>query len=129
MPLVRIDVNKKASSELIRAVSEAVYTAMAEIANVPAHDKFQIVTRHETDEIVYPAEGYLGATYSEQIIFIQIIWLGGRSVETKQKFYARVVDDIHSNKNIRKEDIVIVLSENGREDWSFGNGLMQYAPK
>ena len=102
---------------------------MIEIANVPAHDKFQIVTRHEADEIIYPAEGYLGATYSEQLIFIQINWLGGRSVQTKQKFYERVVDDIHNSQNIRKEDIVIVLLENGREDWSFGNGLMQYAPK
>jgi 4-oxalocrotonate tautomerase len=129
MPLVRIDVNKKASSELIRAVGEAVYGAMIEIAHVPLHDKFQIVTRHEADEIVYPAEGYLGATYSEQTIFIQVIWLGGRSVETKQKFYGRVVDDIHNSENIRKEDIVIVLLENGREDWSFGNGLMQYAPQ
>jgi len=129
MPLVRIDVNKRASSELIRAVGEAVYGAMIEIARVPLHDKFQIVSRHETEEIVYPAEGYLGATYSEQIIFIQIIWLGGRSVQTKQKFYERVADDIHRSQNIRKEDIVMVLSENAREDWSFGNGLMQYAPK
>jgi len=129
MPLVRIDVNKEASTELIGAVGEAVYGAMIEIARVPLHDKFQIVTRHEADEIVYPAEGYLGVTYSEQTILIQVIWLGGRSVETKQKFYARVVDDIHKSQNIRKEDIVIVLLENGREDWSFGNGLMQYAPK
>ena len=129
MPLVRIDVNKQASSELIRAVGEAVYNAMIEIANVPAHDKFQIVTRHDADEIIYPTEGYLGATYSEKIIFIQIIWLGGRSVETKQRFYERVVDDLHRGQNVRKEDIVMVLSDNGREDWSFGNGLMQYGPK
>ncbi|ARN79803.1 tautomerase family protein [Methylocystis bryophila] len=129
MPLVRIDVNKKASSELIRAVGQAVYGAMIEIAGVPLHDKFQIVTRHEADELIYPAEGYLGAAYSEQMIFIQVIWLGGRSVETKQGFYARVVDEIHKSQNIRKEDIVIVLLENGREDWSFGNGLMQYGPK
>lgn len=129
MPLVRIDVNKQASSALIRAVGEAVYSAMIEIAGVPLHDRFQIVTRHEADELIYPAEGYLGATFSEQTIFIQVIWLGGRSVETKKKFYARVVDEIHKSQNIRKEDIVIVLLENGREDWSFGNGLMQYAPK
>ena len=102
---------------------------LTEIANVPAHDKFQIVTRHETDEIIYPAEGYLGATYSDDVIFIQILWLSGRFVQTKQKFYEKVVDDIHRKQNVRREDIIIVLSENGREDWSFGNGLMQYAPK
>jgi hypothetical protein len=30
------------------------------IANVPLHDKFQVVARHAADEIVYPKEGYLG---------------------------------------------------------------------
>lgn len=129
MPLVRIDVNKNASSNLIRAVSDAVYDAMVEVAKVPMHDKFQIVTRHDADEIIFPPEGYLGANYSSDIIFIEIVWLGGRSVDTKQRFYARVVDDIHRKQNVRKEDIVIVLLDNGREDWSFGNGVMQYAPK
>ncbi|OAI30587.1 4-oxalocrotonate tautomerase [Methylosinus sp. R-45379] len=129
MPLVRIDVNKNASINLIRAISDAVYDAMVDVAKVPTHDKFQIVTRHDADEIIFPTEGYLGTNYSSDIIFIEIVWLGGRSVDTKQKFYARVVDDIHRKQNVRKEDIVIVLLDNGREDWSFGNGVMQYAPK
>ena len=57
MPLVRIDLSKNASKERIRAVSDAVYGAMVEIANVPLHDKFQIITRHADDEIIYPEEG------------------------------------------------------------------------
>lgn len=128
MPLVRIDVCKTASVELIRAVSDAVYGAMVEGANVPLHDRFQIVTRHEADELIYPAEGYLGATYSPNIIFIQIVWLSGRSIAIKKQFFGRIVDEIHGKTNVRREDIVIVLSDNGREDWSFGNGLMQYGP-
>ena len=40
MPLVRIDLSKNASKERIRAVSDAVYGAMVEIADVPLHDKF-----------------------------------------------------------------------------------------
>jgi 4-oxalocrotonate tautomerase len=30
---------------------------------------------------------------------------------------------------VRKEDIWISLVDSAREDWSFGNGEMQYAPK
>jgi 4-oxalocrotonate tautomerase len=55
MPLVRIDLNKDAPAERVRIVSQAVYGAMIEIANVPINDKFQIVTRHSTDEIIYSA--------------------------------------------------------------------------
>jgi 4-oxalocrotonate tautomerase len=57
MPLARIDISKNASDELIRIVSKAVYTAMVEVANVPAHDKFQIINRHAAVEMIYPQEG------------------------------------------------------------------------
>ena len=129
MPLVRIDLSKTASPERVRAVSDAVYNAMIEVANVPLHDKFQIVTRHEPDEIIYPAEGYLGIDYSRDLIMIQVTWVGGRSTEVKKQFYRRIVDEIHEKQGVRKQDIWINLVDTGREDWSFGNGEMQYAPK
>jgi hypothetical protein len=46
-------VSKDAPPERIKVVSEAIYSAMVEIANVPLHDKFQVVTRHAADEIIY----------------------------------------------------------------------------
>jgi 4-oxalocrotonate tautomerase len=58
MPLVRIDLNKDAPGERVRVVSQAVYGAMTDIADVPVNDKFQIITRHAADEIIYPDEGY-----------------------------------------------------------------------
>jgi phenylpyruvate tautomerase PptA (4-oxalocrotonate tautomerase family) len=129
MPLVRIDLSKNASKERIRAVSDAVYGAMVEIANVPLHDKFQIITRHADDEIIYPEEGYLGIEYSRDLIIIQITWVGGRATDVKKKFYKRIADEIHEKEKVRKEDIWISLVDSAREDWSFGNGEMQYAPK
>jgi 4-oxalocrotonate tautomerase len=129
MPLARIDVNQSASAELIRAVSDAIYDAMRELANVPVNDKFQIVTRHAADEIIYPKDGYLGIDYSPNIIFIQVTWVAGRSTEVKKKFYRRIADELHEKQGVRKEDVWITLVDNAREDWSFGNGEMQYAPK
>jgi phenylpyruvate tautomerase PptA (4-oxalocrotonate tautomerase family) len=129
MPLVRIDLNKSASPEFVRAVSDAVYSAMIEVANVPRNDKFQIITRHEDSELAYPAEGYLGVRYSENIVFIQVTWVAGRTTETKKAFYERVADGIHAKTSLAKSDIFISLVDAAREDWSFGNGEMQYAPK
>ena len=129
MPLVRIDLNKDAPSERVRVVSQAVYGAMTDIANVPINDKFQIVTRHSADEIIYPDEGYLGIKYSPDLIFIQVTWVGGRSTDVKKQFYRRIADEVHEKAAVRKEDIFISLVDSGREDWSFGNGDMQYAPK
>jgi 4-oxalocrotonate tautomerase len=129
MPLVRIDLNKSASPEFVRAVSDAIYTAMIEVANVPPNDKFQIITRHDDSELVYPSEGYLGIQYSRNIVFIQVAWVAGRTTETKKAFYKRIADDIHAKTGLAKSDIFIGLVDTAREDWSFGNGEMQYAPK
>ncbi|MFZ0837938.1 MAG: tautomerase family protein [Xanthobacteraceae bacterium] len=129
MPLVRIDLNKSAPPEWARAIGDAVYTAMVEIANVPPNDKFQIVTRHDDSELVYPAEGYLGVQYSRNIVFIQVTWVAGRATEVKKAFYKRIADDIEAKTGLAKSDIFISLVDSTREDWSFGNGEMQYAPK
>ena len=129
MPLVRIDISKTASRERVRDVGDAVYNAMIAVANVPNYDKFQVVTRHEPDEIIYPEEGYLGIDYTPDLIIIQVTWVGGRSTEVTKKFYQHIADEIHAKQGVRKQDIWISLVDSGREDWSFGNGEMQYAPK
>ncbi len=132
MPLVRIDISKTASRERVRDVGDAVYNAMIAVANVPNYDKFQVVTRHEPDEIIYPEEGYLGIDYTPDLIIIQVTWVGGRSTEVKKKFYQHIADEIHeihAKQGVRKQDIWISLVDSGREDWSFGNGEMRYTPK
>ena len=129
MPLARIDIRNDASVELVRVISAAVYKAMVDVANVPVHDKFQVITRHAEDEIIYPEEGYLGLNYTRDLIIIQVTWLGGRSTEVKKKFFRQIADDIHAKGGVRKEDVWINLIDTSREDWSFGNGEMQYGPK
>jgi 4-oxalocrotonate tautomerase len=129
MPLARIDVNKDTSAEVVKVISDAVYDAMIGQANVPKNDHFQVVTRHTSDELIYPAGGYLGIEYSRNIIFIQVTWVAGRSTDVKKKFFAQIANDIATKGKVRKQDIFISLVESGREDWSFGNGEMQYGPK
>jgi 4-oxalocrotonate tautomerase len=129
MPLARIDVNKDTSAELVKVISDAVYDAMIGAASVPENDHFQVVTRHTSDELIYPASGYLGIEYSRNIIFIQVTWVAGRSTDVKKKFFAQIANDIATKGNVRKEDVFISLVDSTREDWSFGNGEMQYGPK
>jgi phenylpyruvate tautomerase PptA (4-oxalocrotonate tautomerase family) len=129
MPLARIDLAKDTSPEVVQAIGDVIYDAMTRVANVPEHDKFQIVNRLAADELVYPAAGYMGMTYTPKIVFIQITWNTGRTVEVKKAFYKAIADGIHEKTGIRKEDVWISLVDVNREDWSFGGGEMQYAPK
>ncbi|MDB6145037.1 MAG: 4-oxalocrotonate tautomerase [Pseudomonas sp.] len=129
MPLARIDLAKDTSPEVVQAIGDVIYDAMTRIANVPEHDKFQIVNRHAADELVYPAAGYMGMTYTSKIVFIQITWNTGRTVDVKKAFYKAIAEGINEKTGIRKEDVWINLVDVNREDWSFGGGEMQYAPK
>lgn len=128
MPLARVDVAAQTRPETVAAISAVVYEAMVNVANVPEHDKFQVINRHAADELIYPAAGYLGVTYTPAIVFIQVTWNAGRTVEVKKAFYKAIADGIHARTGLRKEDIWISLVDVKREDWSFGNGEMQYAP-
>jgi 4-oxalocrotonate tautomerase len=126
MPLVRIDLSKTQPKGLAQKVGDIIFQAMRDEINVPADDKFQIITYHDSDELVKP-KSYMGIEYSEGIIFIQITLSLGRSVDLKKKFYQRIAEDSHNKLGIRKEDLFIQLVEVVKENWSFGNGLAQYA--
>ena len=128
MQLVRVDLNKSYSSDISKKIGEIVYAAMEQEINVPKDDKFQIITRHDASEINIP-DSYLGIKYTPGIIIIQITLNGGRSVELKKKLYKKIAEELHTKLHIRKEDVFIGLVEVDKENWSFGNGEAQYAPK
>src|ERR1700744_1089691 len=129
MPLVRIDVDVSTPAEMRQKLSDIVYGAMTSVAKVPANDKFMIISTHAPGDLVYPKEGYLGIDYTSQIVFIQVIWNAGRTTDVKKAFYRKVADDVHEKTGIRKQDVWISLVDVSPENWSFGNGEMQYAPQ
>ena len=126
MPLVRIDLIRGKSVEFRKTLGEIIYQAMREVINVPANDKFQIITEHAAEELNV-AENYLGNTYSKDILLIQITLNFGRTVEMKKAFFKKIADDIHAQLNVRRDDVVINLVEVAKENWSFGGGIAQYA--
>ena len=128
MPLVRIYLSKKHPEGFAQQVGEIVYEVMTAHINVPKDDKFQVITRHDNAELVMP-KSYLGIEYSEGIIFIQVTLNEGRTTEIKKKFYKSICEDLVEKPKVRPQDIVINLVEVSKENWSFGNGEMQYAPK
>lgn len=127
MPLVRIDIGPGHEPGFGRAVGELVYRAMLSEISVPADDKFQIISQHQADEINIPTS-YLGIDYSDRIVFIQITLNQGRTTDLKKKFYQRIADDLAAELGMRKQDVFISLIEVNKENWSFGNGEMQYGP-
>jgi 4-oxalocrotonate tautomerase len=128
VPFVRIDVPEGRSAEYRRMIGDVVYDAMIATIDVPAGDRFQVIADHRpVDLIIDPT--YLGVQRSRDCIIIQITLNEGRTVEKKKAFYKAIVDGLHDRVELRREDVVISLVEVKKENWSFGNGEMQYGPK
>ena len=127
MPLVRIDIPDQLDIGLESRIGDLVYEAMLECLKVPEDDKFQILSRHSAQQIVKP-QSYLGIEYTDELIVIQITLNEGRTTDVKKSFYAKVADLLGVELNLRKENILISLVEVNKENWSFGNGEMQYGP-
>ena len=126
MPLVRIDLLAGKSAEYREQLGQIVYRAMLDTLNMPKDDRFQIITEYPPQGLQFDRD-YLGVPRSDECIFLQITLNSGRSVETKQHFYKAVVDGLHEELKLRREDVVISLVEVPKENWSFGNGIAQYA--
>ena len=125
MPFVRIDLIKGKSAEYRKTLGEIVYKAMRDVINVPENDKFQVITEHAADEMNV-TESYLGSQFSKDVILVQITLSAGRTVEQKQAFYKRIVDDMVAQLKVRPDDVVINLIEVAKENWSFGKGIAHY---
>jgi phenylpyruvate tautomerase PptA (4-oxalocrotonate tautomerase family) len=126
MPLARIDLVQGKSAEYRRAVGDIVYEVMVEALKAPKDDRFQVVTEHPVDAIIAD-ENYLGVRRTQECIFIQLTLNTGRTVEQKKAFYKTLADVLHLRLGLRREDVFINLIEVQKENWSFGNGLAQYA--
>lgn len=127
MPLVRISLIEGKPGEYRRKVGDAVHRALVDTINVPARDRFQVITQHARDDLVYDTE-YLGIARTDDIAIVQITLSAGRSLELKRALYRRIADNLAQAVGLRPQDVWVNLVEVAKENWSFGHGVASYAP-
>jgi phenylpyruvate tautomerase PptA (4-oxalocrotonate tautomerase family) len=125
MPLVRIDLRKGKHAAYREQIGRVVYDAMVGVG-VPAGDRFQVVTEHESSNFLFDPE-YLDIHRTDDLVIIQITWNEGRTVDQKKQLYKTIADGLAESLKVRREDVLINLVEVKRENWSFGNGEATYA--
>ncbi|WP_323119890.1 tautomerase family protein [Burkholderia alba] len=127
MPFTRIALREGKPAAYRRALSEGVHRALTSEFNVPDDDVFMIVTEHRDDNFIYDRH-YLGIDRSDDMVMIQIAVTDSRGPEQKRALYRHIVDALAEAPGVRREDVFINLVEVRKENWSFGNGIAQYAP-
>jgi len=126
MPLVRIDTLEQYTTEQKAALGEGVHQALIEAIGIPPLDRFQVIASHAPGDLVFDAT-YLGIPRTTGVVFVQITMSTGRTLEQKRALYRAIADNLAARPGVRPEDVFVNLVEVAKENWSFGNGIAQYA--
>lgn len=126
MPLVRVSIKQQDDPTYAKRLGQLIYAAMRSAIGVPENDNFQILTEHDEHHFIFDPQ-YLGIERTENLVLIQITLSEGRTVEQKKLLYKTINDSLHQQLAVRREDVFINLVEVKKENWSFGNGIAQYA--
>jgi phenylpyruvate tautomerase PptA (4-oxalocrotonate tautomerase family) len=126
MPLVRVSLRQGKSDDYKRAIGDGVYQALRETFTVPEEDRFITISEHSESEFQF-SKTYMDIARTDDLVILQITVSNTRSIEQKKALFARIVELLSQKPGLRKEDVFINLLEVAKENWSFGNGIAQYA--
>ncbi|MHC8306065.1 tautomerase family protein [Pseudomonas sp. PB3P13] len=126
MPLVRVSIKQQDDPTYAKRIGQLIFAAMHSAINVPENDNFQILTEHDEQHFIYDPQ-YLGIQRSDNLVIIQITLSEGRTVDQKKLLYKTIAESLNAQLAVRLEDVFISLVEVKKENWSFGNGIAQYA--
>ncbi|NWL18542.1 tautomerase family protein [Pseudomonas umsongensis] len=126
MPLVRVDLKKQQDPTYAKRVGQLIYAALRSAIGVPENDNFQILAEHDDQHFIFDPQ-YLGIQRTDNLVVIQITLSEGRTLEQKKLLYKTIVESLNTQLAVRLEDVFINLVEVKKDNWSFGNGIAQYA--
>ena len=123
MPLLYIDLIEGRSPSETRALLDAVHDAVVEAFEVPPRDRYQVVSTHAAHEIVAWDTG-LGIDRSPGQVVVHVV-SRRRTRAMKEKFYELLASYLDDRCGLDPADLIVSITENGDEDWSFGHGRAQ----
>jgi Tautomerase enzyme len=127
MPVAKIHVNEGVYAQSrIQNISNAVQSALLKVLKIPPDDFFQIIHELPKSHFLH-TPSFLGLTYSDEFILLEVTFLAGRSRETRLALLKELNQRVAAQAGISKDDLVIMLYEIPGENASFGRGLAQRA--
>jgi 4-oxalocrotonate tautomerase len=124
MPLLYIDVIEGRTRSELGALLDAIHDAVVEAFGVPPRDRYQVVHTHPAHEVVAWDTG-LGITRSSQQVIVHVV-SRRRTRAMKEKFYELLASNLAERCGLDAADLIVSITENGDEDWSFGHGRAQF---
>jgi 4-oxalocrotonate tautomerase len=97
---------------------------VVEAFGVPPRDRYQVVHTHPGHEIVAWDTG-LGIDRSPRQVVVHVV-SRRRTRAMKERFYELLASNLTDRCGLDPADLIVSITENGDEDWSFGHGRAQF---
>jgi phenylpyruvate tautomerase PptA (4-oxalocrotonate tautomerase family) len=127
MPLVKVNLLKGRSAEAKDSIAAAIQAALVSTVEVSEENRYQLITEFDAATFRHTS-GYLGLTYSDQLLIIEITVREGDDDEHKKALLAEINRNLVAAGVVGDDDVFIVLTEIDGANASFGKGLAQRAP-
>lgn len=124
MPLLYIDLIEGRSPSEVRALLDVIHETVVEAFGVPERDRYQVVRTHPAHEVIALDTG-LGIDRSARHVILHVV-SRRRPRELKQKFYDLLASRLAGRCGLDPADLIVSVTENNDEDWSFGHGRAQF---
>ena len=127
MPLVKVNLLKGRSAEEKDAIAASIQAALASTLGVPDEDRYQLFNEYDGESLRHTS-GYLGLTYTDRLLIVEITFLVGRDDGLKKSLLAAINRNLVAAGVVGGDDVFVLITEIGRANVSFGRGLAQRAP-
>jgi hypothetical protein len=123
MPILRIDLIEGRSQAELNELLDAIHRAMLAAFKVLERDRYQIVHQHPAAEMKIEDTG-LGIPRTERVVMVQVTTRPRTQFE-KKTFYELLCQELQLC-GVKASDVVVAITQNTDEDWSFGYGRAQF---
>jgi len=127
MPLVKVNLLKGRSAEEKDSIAASIQAALVSTLGVPDEDRYQLFNEYDGESLRHTS-GYLGLTYTDQLLIVEMTFLVGRDDELKKALLAGINRNLVAAGVVGGDDVFVLITEIGGANVSFGRGLAQRAP-
>ena len=94
---------------------------------MPDADRYQLFNEYDAENFPHTS-GYLGMTYSDQLLIVEITFLQGRDDHVKESLLVEINHNLVAAGVVAADDVFVMITEIGRANVSFGGGAAPAAP-
>jgi phenylpyruvate tautomerase PptA (4-oxalocrotonate tautomerase family) len=127
VPLVKVNLLNGRSAEEKDSIAASIQTALVSTLEVHDDNRYQLFNEYDGENFRHTS-GYLGMTYTDQLLVIEITVREGDDDEHKKSLLAAINRNLVAAGVVGGDDVFVLITEIGGATVSFGRGLAQRAP-